>query len=147
MGFELECQRRTGVKSLMPGEQKEEKSLPCETAESATFSRSERLLLKSDFSVVFKAPTGTYSTEPIRLIYRKNNLELSRLGIIIPKKIVRLATARNRSKRLIRERFREVKANLPNVDIVLLLNKEVDGKKLVQGCDRAWRFLTFKMDD
>ena len=112
-------------KSSTLGEQRVEKDLPSEKDESASFIKSERLVLKADFSAVFRNPNGRFSTNALRMLYMKNDLGLSRIGIIIPKKIVRLATSRNRHKRVIREQFRLVKECLPNVDIVLLLNKRV----------------------
>ena len=147
MVFELGCQRRMVEKSSTRGEQRVEKSLPFETVESTSFSKSERLLLKTDFSAVFKKPSGRFSTNPLRLLYRENNLGLSRIGIIVPKKIVRLATSRNRHKRLIKEQFRLVKKRLPNVDMVILLNKRVCERELLQSCEIIWNFLTHEVDD
>ena len=126
--------------------QKVEKGLPFKKLEGVSFSKSQKLLLKTDFSTVFKNPDGRFSTNPIRLLYRKNDLGLSRLGIIVPKKIVRLATSRNRHKRLIREQFRLVNECLPHVDLVLLLSKRVCEKELLQSCGRIWNFLTREID-
>ena len=81
------------------------------------------------------------------MLYRKNNLGLSRIGIVVPKKVVRLATSRNRHKRLIKEQFRQAKECLPNVDIVLLLNRKVDERELMQSCDRIWDFLSLEVED
>ena len=147
MVFELGCQRRMVEKSSTRGEQRAEKSLPSETVESTSFSKSERLLLKTDFSAVFKKPSGRFSTNPLRLLYRENNLGLSRIGIVVPKKIVRLAASRNRHKRLIKEQFRLVKKRLPNVDMVILLNKRVCERELLQSCGIIWNFLTHEVDD
>ena len=143
----LGCQRKMVEKSSTPGDQRVEKDLPFEKVKSASFSKSERLLLKADFSAVFRNPNGRFSANPLRMLYRKNDLGLSRIGIVIPKKIVRLATSRNRYKRVIREQFRLFKEYLPNVDIVLLLNKRVCEKELMQGCERIWNFLTHERDD
>ncbi len=143
----LGCQRKMVEKSSTPGDQRVEKDLPFEKVKSASFSKSERLLLKADFSAVFRNPNGRFSANPLRMLYRKNDLGLSRIGIVIPKKIVRLATSRNRHKRVIREQFRLFKEYLPNVDIVLLLNKRVCEKELMQGCERIWNFLTHERDD
>ena len=142
----LGCQRKMVEKSSTLDEQKVENDLPFKKLEDASFSKSEKLLLKADFSTVFKRPDGRFSTDPLRMLYRKNDLGLSRIGIIVPKKIVRLATTRNRHKRLIKEQFRVVKKTLPNVDIVLLLKKRVCEKDLMQGCKRIWEFLTNEID-
>ena len=147
MVSELVCQQKMVEKSSTRGEQRVERSLPFETIVNPSFSKSERLLLKADFSAVFNKPNGRFSTNPLRLLYRRNDLGLSRIGIIVPKKIVRLATSRNRHKRLIKEEFRYVKECLPNVDIVLLLNKRVCERELLQSCERIWNFLTLEVDD
>ena len=134
-------------KSLTPGDPRVEKGLPFKKSESASFSRSEKLLLKTDFSAVFRKPNGRFSASPLNMLYRKNDLGFSRIGIIVPKKVVRLATSRNRYKRVIREQFRLNKRCIPNVDIVLLLNKRVCEKELTRGCGRLWKFLTHEIDD
>ena len=134
-------------KSSMPGERKVEKGLPFKKLKNASFRKSEKLLLKADFSAVFMSPNGRFSANPLRMLYRNNDLGLSRIGIIVPKKIVKLATSRNRHKRVIREQFRFVKERLPNVDIVLLLNKRGGEKELMQGCERIWTFLTHEIDE
>ena len=142
----LGCQQKMVERSLTLGEQRVGKDLPYKKIKSASFKKSERLLLKADFSTVFKCPTGRFSTNPLRMLYKKNNLGLSRIGIVVPKKVVKLASARNRQKRLIKEQFRQAKENLPNVDIVLLLNRKVDERELMQSCDRIWNFLTFEIE-
>lgn len=63
-----------------------------------------------------------------------------RLGLVIPKKNARSAVLRNLLKRIAREAFRNVRADLPDVDLVLRLAKPLldsadqDGSKR-----RAWR--------
>ena len=147
MVFVLGCQRKMVEKSSTLGEQKVENDLPFKEFESGSFKKSEKLLLKADFSAVFRNPNGRFSASPLRMLYRSNDLGLSRIGIIVPKKIVRLATSRNRHKRIIKEHFRLAKERLPNVDIVLLLNKKGCEKELMQGCERIWNFLNHKIDD
>ena len=133
-------------KSSTPGEQRVGKDSQYKGFKSASFGKSERLLLKKDFSEVFRTPTGRFSANSLRILYRKNDQGLSRIGIIVPKKVVKLATTRNRYKRLIKEQFRRSKEYLPNVDIVLLLNKKVNEKELSLACGRIWEFLTFEID-
>ena len=147
MVFGLGCQRKMVEKSSTLGEQKVENDLPFKKFESASFSKSEKLLLKADFSTVFNNPHRRFSAGALRMLCSGNNLGLSRIGIIVPKKIVRLATSRNRHKRVIKERFRLTKECLPNVDIVLLLNKRVCEQELMQSCERIWNFLTHEIDD
>ena len=147
MVSELGCQQEMVEKLLTLDGQREGKGLPFKKLESTSFSKSEKLLLKADFSAVFSNPHWRFSDSPLRMLCRRNDLGLSRIGIIVPKKIVRLATSRNRHKRVIKEQFRLVKECLPNVDIVLLLNKRVCEKELMQSCERIWNFLTHEIDD
>ena len=147
MVFGLGCQLKMVEKSSTPDEQRVEKNLPFKRFGGASFSKSEKLLLKEDFSAVFSNPHWRFSAGPLRMLCRRNDLALSRIGIIVPKKIVRLATSRNRHKRVIKEQFRLVKKCLPNVDIVLLLKKRVCEKDLMQGCERIWKILTTEIDD
>ena len=146
MVFGPECQRKVVEKSSMPGEQKVGKSLPFKKPKNASFGKSNRLLLKADFSVIFRDPTGQFSANPLRMLYRKNELQSSRIGIIVPKRVIRLATERNQHKRIVKEQFRRVKECLPNVDIVLLVNRKADRGELKQSCDRIWKFLTVEID-
>lgn len=51
----------------------------------------------------------------------ENGLDHARLGIAVPRKRVRAASARNRLKRVIREAFRLSKAELPaGIDLIVL---------------------------
>ena len=134
-------------RSLTPGVRKVGKDSPYKGFRRRSFSKLERLLFKKDFSAVFSDPTGRFSANSLRILYRNNDQGLSRVGIIVPKKVVRLATTRNRYKRLIREQFRQTKEYLPNIDIVFLLNKKVNEKELGRACDRIWKFLTLEIDD
>jgi ribonuclease P protein component len=48
----------------------------------------------------------------------------SRLGIIVARRAVPLAVARNRHKRLIRETFRQLHKSLPALDVVVRVVRE-----------------------
>jgi len=54
------------------------------------------------------------------VLYRPNGTTEPRLGLAIGKKNCRLATGRNRLKRVARESFRDHRATLGGVDIVVL---------------------------
>ena len=47
-----------------------------------------------------------------------NGLEYSRLGLIVPKKVVPLAAGRNRLRRLLREWFRLRQPELSGLDVI-----------------------------
>ena len=127
-------------KSSTPDEQRVEKTYRLKSSKSASFRKSEKLLLKTDFSAVFSNPHWTFLGQPTKNAVQEERSGFSRIGIIVPKKIVRLATSRNRHKRVIKEQFRLVKECLPNVDIVLLLNKRVCEKELMQSCETNLEF-------
>lgn len=48
---------------------------------------------------------------------------LARLGIVVAKRNVKLAVARNRIKRLVRETFRQQQQRLDGLDIVVVVKK------------------------
>mgnify|MGYP001820251278 CR=1 FL=1 len=54
------------------------------------------------------------------VLYRPNGGDQPRLGLAIGKKHCRLATARNRLKRVIRESFRQHRETIGGLDIVVL---------------------------
>lgn len=53
--------------------------------------------------------------------YTNNDVGTARLGMVIPKRNVRLSVVRNRLKRLTRDVFRQRRAQLPAVDLVFRL--------------------------
>lgn len=48
----------------------------------------------------------------------------ARLGVVVAKRNVRLAVARNRLKRFVRESFRLLQANLRGLDVVVVIKKD-----------------------
>lgn len=73
------------------------------------------------FDAVFRGNRYRVSSESLLLLAIENNLDESRLGLVIGKKHVRLATQRNRTKRLIRENFRHlIQDQPPCIDLVVL---------------------------
>ena len=61
------------------------------------------------------------------LSFRQQEGASARLGLVIPKRLARRAVLRNRLKRLAREAFREVRGDLPVMDLVLRLARSADG--------------------
>ncbi|MBA2648423.1 MAG: ribonuclease P protein component [Legionella sp.] len=82
-----------------------------------SFKKTQRLLKKIDYDYVFEQAKKVVYAE-FTVLYRKNELDCSRLGLAISKKMIAKAHDRNRIKRLIRESFRTNK--LPAVDVVFL---------------------------
>ncbi len=84
------------------------------------FSKRERLKKDKDFEAVFKEGQKLWINSVLLMIYKPNNLNYKRLGIIISKKIKK-ATQRNKVKRWIRELFRRNKEWFPeNCDIIII---------------------------
>jgi ribonuclease P protein component len=75
------------------------------------------------------------------LRYRRNEGSSARLGLIIPKRLARRAVLRNVLKRLARESFRQVLADLPAMDVVLRLAKTPlpPGSSDLRTLRGAWR--------
>ena len=63
-------------------------------------------------------------------------MQHARLGLIVGKKAVSKASARNRIKRVIRDRFRTAQNELPPVDIVVRVVGPVQRDRLHQHLDR-----------
>ena len=83
------------------------------------FRRRSRLADKSSFSRVFKKADRSRD-KMFTVLYQPNGTDQSRLGLAIGKKNCRLASGRNRQKRIIRESFRQHQGELPGLDIVVL---------------------------
>ncbi len=71
-----------------------------------------------DFSSVF-AFRRSLRRGPFQLFYRPNTLTTARMGVVVGKRFVRSAVARNRIKRVVREVFRLNRLELPCVDMVV----------------------------
>jgi len=66
---------------------------------------------------------------PFQVLARSNFEKTSRLGLVIPKKQIKLAVHRNRVKRLLREHFRKI--ILPDTtDVVILLKRRITPEDL-----------------
>ena len=95
---------------------------------SLTFPKSHRLLNASDFQSVFADATHRVSHPLLLILARPNQQDVPKLGLVIAKKNIRLATNRNRIKRIIRENFRLRKGQLAGMDLVVLARRGLDKK-------------------
>ena len=104
---------------------------------SPRFPKNERLLKRGDFVNLNRAGSRHY-TEHFVVIYIKNSLGITRLGITVGKKIGK-AFKRNRIKRLIREFFRLNKSDLiQGYDISIIVKSDMshlDGQKIKDELD------------
>jgi len=83
------------------------------------FKRRSRLADKNSFSRVFEKADRSRD-KMFTVLFRPNGTNQPRLGLAIGKKNCRLATGRNRIKRIVRESFRQHISDLPGLDFVVL---------------------------
>ena len=83
-------------------------------------SSKERLKKDKEFQIVFREGKKVWIDSILLIIYKPNDLNYRRLGIIVSKKIKK-ATQRNKVKRRVRELFRRNKDLFPeNCDIIII---------------------------
>ena len=90
---------------------------------SQSFTQQHRLKKADDFSSVFlfrKSRTGIF----LKIYFKPNQLDNSRLGLIVSKRVHKRANKRNYMKRLLRELFRTNQADWTmHYDIVIKVIK------------------------
>ena len=88
-----------------------------------SFRPEARLRRAEDYAAVFSARrvlrSGTFDLHVLR-----REAGAARLGLVVPKKIARLAVLRNTVKRMAREIFRRRRSELPPSDLVLRLARK-----------------------
>ncbi len=88
-------------------------------------SKQFRLTKEKDFENAFKKG-ASFFTKILGIKYIKNNLDDSRFGIIVGKKISKKATARNKIKRQIREILRLHVSQIKNgYDIIIITRDSI----------------------
>ena len=87
---------------------------------SNRFGKERRLLCAKDYREVFNGAICRGGQKEFLLLARGNNSGHHRLGLAVAKKHVKLATHRNRIKRLAREAFRQLPESRPGLDIIFL---------------------------
>lgn len=88
------------------------------TPRPASFPRTARLCLPSEFNHVFR--NGGRSSDACFVVLAcGNGGKSARLGVAVAKKAVAAASQRARIKRVVRESFRLDRSQLPAVDIVV----------------------------
>ena len=99
------------------------------------------MLRSAEFIRVLRDPDGKRSSGPISARVKLNGLNGARLGVVVGKKGNASAVRRNRIKRIIRERFRQQRNTLPNVDVVVQVFAAVDDKRLSQWLSNQFNML------
>jgi len=86
-------------------------------------------LKKADFDNIFKNGKGRAGNF-IFLKYRKNNLNLFRVGFVVGIKISKKANIRNRIKRRLKDIVRKILADtVPKFDIIIVAKPKIIDKK------------------
>lgn len=114
-----------------------------------SFPKAYRLASSEDFRRVYrKARRG--GAGPFAWHARPNGGLGARLGLAVPKRVVKHATDRSRLKRLIRESFRHNRDRLPAVDIVVsvkTLPADVHDPALHVEIARVWEGVLSKLGE
>ncbi|MGH8221625.1 MAG: ribonuclease P protein component [Woeseiaceae bacterium] len=105
------------------------------------FTRKSRLSDAAAFGRVFR--DARRSRDPMfTVLARENGNREARLGLAISRKHCRLATGRNRLKRIVRESFRRHRSELHGLDLVVINQpgaKDADKRALFASLDRHWQ--------
>ena len=91
--------------------------------------KQNSLTKKKDFEQVFKKGRG-YRRDFLYLKIKNNDLEFSRFGIIVSKKISNKAVVRNQIKRRLREAINNREERIKKgIDVVIVALAEIKNKK------------------
>lgn len=88
------------------------------------FSRELRLVTPKLFNNVFENPIRA-SSPNLTILAKPNFLSHMRLGMIVPKKVLKLAVWRNRVKRVVRNYFRLNQHTIPPMDYVIIAKGDI----------------------
>jgi len=108
-----------------------------------SFPRSHRLVTQAEFKNVFDEPLRI-SQQYLMILYRLNQKNHARIGIIVGKRVANNAVARNRIRRIVRNSFRFNQEKLTGWDIVVIARQQCDTlskEKIRKGIDNLWEKL------
>ncbi len=116
-----------------------------------TFKRESRLLTSLEYDKVFKHNTVRASAKGIVILaLKKEENTETRLGLVVPKKVLKRAVWRNRVKRIVRETFRISKHALPNIDVVFLAKPtigDLSNQELNSTLLKLWEKISHRLDN
>ena len=97
-----------------------------------------KAVLSPDFSNTLKRSDFNYRSSTISIKAKCNNVEHPRLGYSVPKRGTKLASRRNRLKRIVKESFRLKAYQLPFMDVIVLVQKETQDEVLKTDLDSGF---------
>ena len=112
----------------------------CNSPHPNRFSKQDRLLSAKDFQAVFAKPIKS-ADSLYTVLASPNELSSPRLGVIVSKKNVAKASARNRLKRIVRESFRTHKHMINAFDVVVICKQRsaaMVNEELFKKLDKHW---------
>ena len=118
------------------------------TVPDLKFASQFRLVNSNDFRLVFEANQLKVSHPNYLILSRYNDCRHARLGLVVSKKNIPTAVARNRLKRVIRESFR-LNHSLGGLDAVFLVRGGIRSLSPIEInllLQRAWVRLSQKYD-
>lgn len=114
------------------------------------FERRQRLLKSSEFKNVFDNVEIKVSGPHFLFLVRQTDCaQPGRLGLVVGKKNIKTAVARNRFKRRVRETFRMSQNDLVGLDIIVMARRgagELDPKNLAGMLEKSWLRVKTKHD-
>ena len=114
----------------------------------AAFGKNRRLLKSSDYTEVFDNNSVRVAHPNLLILSEPNGTETSRLGLVIGKKNVPTAVARNKIKRVVRETFRLTELPVA-VDLVFLARKDlgkISSTELATLIQQSWGRLIARLN-
>ncbi|PCI48280.1 MAG: ribonuclease P protein component [Moraxellaceae bacterium] len=112
------------------------------------FSKQLRLNTPKDYQRVFNDVQLKSGEKAFLCLAKANDLAYPRLGLIAPKKHLKLAVDRNRVKRIVRDSFRLNQHDLVGLDIVVLVRskylKELSSQRQLALLEGHWSRLISK---
>jgi ribonuclease P protein component len=113
--------------------------------QEAAFPKQRRLLTPAAFRPVFQQTSRKAGDRCFLILAKENQETYHRLGLAIAKKQLARAVDRNRIKRLAREAFRQLEAQAPALDMVVLARsglREADNRTVTSSLNTLFHRLT-----
>jgi len=110
------------------------------------FPRRYRLTRPAEFSRALRFARYRKNHGALRILAVANTMPSARLGLIVGKRAVRQAHERNMHKRIAREAFRAVRAQLPAVDVVVHMRAPAGRRELRSMLEEEFSKMAAKPD-